>query len=119
MMRSVHVGEIRCSRRFRRQNCSTILRPITAILKQFPCSITAIPFTSDYPAKMTATAALLASLDAISLETRNMLATLDDAEAALSPADRREAKRRVYEIRGKTQELFDWLSEAKLEEPRN
>jgi hypothetical protein len=33
--------------------------------------------------------------------------------------DRRELKRRVFEIRGQTQELFEWLSESRLEEPRN
>lgn len=65
---------------------------------------------------MTATAALLASLESITYETVQMLAVLDD-EAPSS--DRREAKRRVLEIRAKAQELFDWLSEARLEEPRN
>jgi len=65
---------------------------------------------------MTATAALLASLDTITAETTTMLTALDGAAA--SP-DRREAKRRVLEIRGFAQELFDWLAVAGLEEPRN
>ena len=65
---------------------------------------------------MTATAALLASLDVITAETTTMLTALD--RAAASP-DRREAKRRVLEIRGLAQELFDWLGEAGLEVPRN
>ena len=68
---------------------------------------------------MTRTAALLASLEAIAYETTVMLAALDAAESLPSPSDRREAKRRVLEIRGRAQELFDWLSEARLEEPRN
>jgi hypothetical protein len=33
--------------------------------------------------------------------------------------DRREAKRRVLEIRARAQELFDWLAEVGLEETRN
>ena len=67
---------------------------------------------------MTATAELLESLATISHETTMMMAVLDDAES-LRVVDRREAKQRVLEIRGKTQELFDWLSEARLEEPRS
>jgi hypothetical protein len=47
-----------------------------------------------------------------------MLAVLDEA-AGVRPADRLEAKRRVLEIRARTQELFDWLSEARLEEQLN
>jgi hypothetical protein len=65
---------------------------------------------------MTATAALLASLDVITAETTTMLTALDDATA--SP-DRREAKRRVLEIKALSQELFEWLSEVELEVPRN
>jgi hypothetical protein len=67
---------------------------------------------------MTTTARLLASLETITNEARAMLADLDDA-SGLPSGDRREAKRRVLEIRARTQELFEWLSEARLEEPRN
>ena len=65
---------------------------------------------------MTATAAILASLEAITAETTTMLSALDDVSA--SP-DCHEAKQRVLEIRGRAQELFDWLAEAGLEETRN
>lgn len=68
-------------------------------------------------AVMTSTAALLASLDVIAHETTRMLRTLDAAQIASD--DRREARRRVLEIQARTQELFDWLSEARLEEPTN
>jgi hypothetical protein len=65
---------------------------------------------------MTATAALLQSLDVITAETTTMLSVLDEAD--MTP-DRREAKRRVIEIRGRAQELFEWLAAVGLEEPRN
>lgn len=70
---------------------------------------------------MTATASLLRPLDVISHETTLMLKTLDGEEAQriASASDQREAKRRVLEIRARTQELFEWISEAWLEEPRN
>jgi hypothetical protein len=67
---------------------------------------------------MTASAALLSSLDVISHETTLMEIALDDAEA-LPASERREAKRRVMEIRARAQELFEWISAARLEEPRN
>lgn len=65
---------------------------------------------------MSATVALLSSLEAITYETVQMLAVLEDEEQT---SDRREAKRRVLEIRAKAQELLDWLAEVRLEEPRN
>jgi hypothetical protein len=65
---------------------------------------------------MSATATLLSGLDVITAETTTMLSALDDASPSL---DRHEAKRRVLEIRGLAQELFDWLAEAGLEETRN
>ncbi len=65
---------------------------------------------------MTATAELLASLDVVAAETTRMLRVLDDAAPT---ADRREARRRVLEIRARAQELFDWMSEVGLEAPRN
>jgi hypothetical protein len=69
---------------------------------------------------MTLTAELLASLDTVFHETTTMLRALDERGTAIdSDSDRREAKRRVFEIRGKTQELFEWLSNARLEEPKN
>jgi hypothetical protein len=67
---------------------------------------------------MTVTAHLLAALEAITQESVGMLDVLNSAEG-LSQNDRREAKRRVFEIRGRAQELFEWLSEVRLEEPRN
>lgn len=51
---------------------------------------------------MSATAQLFAALDAIS-----------------QPEDRRELKRRVLAIRAQSQELFEWLSDARLEDARN
>jgi hypothetical protein len=66
---------------------------------------------------MSATADLLASLDVITHEATIMLRAAESYE--VSPADRRELKRRVLAIRGQAQEIFDWLSESRLEEPRN
>ena len=68
---------------------------------------------------MPATATLLQSLDVITADAVTMLTALDEAESVMSPSDRREAKRRVLEIRGKAQELFDWLNAVGLEETRN
>jgi hypothetical protein len=67
---------------------------------------------------MSASAALLASLETIAHETTLMADILDDAEG-LPASERREAKRRVMDIRARAQELFEWVSEARLEEPRN
>jgi hypothetical protein len=64
---------------------------------------------------MRVTAALLASLEAVSHETTRMLTTLDTADVR-HPDHHRETKRRVTELRTKVQELFDWLAEARLEE---
>jgi hypothetical protein len=44
-------------------------------------------------------------LETITAETTTMLSALDDAETT---PDRREAKRRVLEMRAQAQELFDW-----------
>ena len=65
---------------------------------------------------MTATAALLSSLDTITAETVTMFSVLDDAESVLSPSDRREAKRRVLEIRTKAHELFNGIESGGLPE---
>jgi hypothetical protein len=65
---------------------------------------------------MSATTALIQSLDIITAETVTMLAALHEAQ--MTP-DRREAKRRVLQIRTDAQELFDWLSAVGLEETRN
>jgi hypothetical protein len=81
---------------------------ITRKEESFQCALISRP--------MTGTAALLSSLDIITAETTTMLSTLDDVKA--SP-DRHEAKRRVLEIRGLAQELFDWLGEVGVEEARN
>lgn len=67
---------------------------------------------------MTATASLLRSLDAISHETTLMVGVLDDVEG-LPANERREARRKVLQMRAIAHELFDWLSAARLEEPRN
>jgi hypothetical protein len=56
---------------------------------------------------MSATAALLASLDIIAAETTAMLTALDTVLP--SSSDRREAKRRVLEIREYTHELLTGL----------
>lgn len=64
---------------------------------------------------MTTTAALLASLDAITFETRSMLTALDAALDA-RPENVREARRRVHEIQTNAQELLDLLSDVRLEE---
>jgi hypothetical protein len=69
---------------------------------------------------MAATPALLSSLDTIAYETTLMLDVLDRERATIPSAeDRREVKRRVMELRGKAQELFEWLSTTKLEELEN
>lgn len=68
---------------------------------------------------MTATAALLRSLDAIHAETVTMLSALDETRQLLSAADYREAKRRTLELRAKSQELFEWIAESRLEVPAN
>ncbi|HET8773883.1 MAG TPA: hypothetical protein VFP80_08835 [Thermoanaerobaculia bacterium] len=68
---------------------------------------------------MTATAALLRSLDAIHAETVTMLAALEHARQLLAADDYREARRRTLELRAKSQELFEWLAESRLEAPAN
>lgn len=65
---------------------------------------------------MSTTAALLASLETIHHHTTLMLAALDGADVR-RPEALREAKLRVLEIRRKAQELFDALSEDRLENP--
>jgi hypothetical protein len=67
---------------------------------------------------MTASTALLASLEMIAHETTLMADALDLA-GGLPASERHEAKRRVMEIQARAQELFEWISEARLEEPRN
>lgn len=64
-----------------------------------------------------ATAPLLAGLDSLAHETTRMLAILDESQGIAS--DRREVKRRVMEIRERAHELIEWLSEVRMEEPRN
>jgi hypothetical protein len=68
---------------------------------------------------MTATADLLRSLDAIHAETVTMLSALEYARRLLPAADYREAKRRTLELRAKSQELFEWIAESRLEAPAN
>jgi hypothetical protein len=48
-----------------------------------------------------------------------MLNVLDANAEALPADDVREAKRRIFLIRTEAQELFEWISAARLEEPRN
>jgi hypothetical protein len=74
--------------------------------------------TVSYRRSMSATADLLASLNAISSETARMLARLDAAER-IDVRGRREAKRRVLAIRREAQELIEWLSEVPLEQLSN
>ena len=64
---------------------------------------------------MTVTADLLASLDVITHETTRMQTVLDEGRIVRAD-DRREAVRRVTELRTKAQELFDWLSEVRFED---
>jgi hypothetical protein len=68
---------------------------------------------------MLASARLLACLDAISSETAQMLNVLDESASAIAASELREAKRRVLEIRAKTQELFEWISEPRWEDGPN
>lgn len=69
-----------------------------------------------YRWRMSPVPVLLRSLDAITAETVSMLSALEDVPAS---ADRREAKRRILEIRGKAQELFEWLAAVGLDEATN
>ena len=64
------------------------------------------------PMRPTITASLLSSLDVIAHETTSMLNALDRQRETIPEEDRREAKRRVLELRAKAQELFDWIGEA-------
>lgn len=66
----------------------------------------------------TPAAQLLQSLDLITAEIVTMLDVLDTAPR-LSPDDRREAKRRVMEMRARAQEVFEWVRETRLGEPTN
>lgn len=68
---------------------------------------------------MTATAALLRSLDAIHAETVSMLDELEQARTLLSSDDYREARRRTLELRAKSQELFEWIAASRFEEAPN
>lgn len=68
---------------------------------------------------MTATADLLRSLDAIHAETVTMLSALEHARQLIPADDYREAKRRTLELRAKSQELFEWIAESRLEAPAN
>ncbi|HEX6098087.1 MAG TPA: hypothetical protein VF432_17305 [Thermoanaerobaculia bacterium] len=68
---------------------------------------------------MTATAALLRSLDAIHAETVTMLDTLEQARTLIPSDDYREAKRRTLELRAKSQELFEWIAESRFEAAPN
>jgi hypothetical protein len=68
---------------------------------------------------MTATAALLRSLDAIHAETVSMLDELEQARTLIPSGDYREAKRRTLELRAKSQELFEWIAASRLEEVPN
>jgi transcriptional regulator with XRE-family HTH domain len=56
---------------------------------------------------MTPSEIMLASLEIVTAETVTMLDVLNDAETS---RERREAKRRVLEIRAKAHELDSWIS---------
>lgn len=62
---------------------------------------------------MTPTSRMLASVEAVTAETVTMLDVLDDVETT---RERREAKRRVLEIRAKAHELLNWISAGGLAE---
>lgn len=64
-------------------------------------------------------AELLAALDSVSHETTVAVNVLDQDEGTLEASDRREAKRRILEIRARAQELFDWLSAIRVGEKSN
>ncbi|HJQ39699.1 MAG TPA: hypothetical protein VKB93_21350 [Thermoanaerobaculia bacterium] len=66
---------------------------------------------------MTATAALLASLEVIAHETTRMLQALDSSK--ITADDSRAAKRLTLELRESAQGFIDWLSTARLEETKN
>ena len=65
---------------------------------------------------MSVTADLLVSLDVITHEMTRMQTVLDEGHIVHAD-DRREAIRRVTELRAKAQEMFDWLSEMRFEDP--
>ena len=65
---------------------------------------------------MSVTADLLASLDVITHETTRMQTVLNEGHIVRTD-DRREAIRRVTELRSKAQEMLDWLSEVRFEDP--
>jgi hypothetical protein len=65
----------------------------------------------------TATAQLLAALEAITHEAANALAVIDSLPA--SHPDRAEIKRRVIELQSEAQDLFDRIATLRIEEPRN
>ena len=62
--------------------------------------------------RLVVTAPLLVSLDAIAHETSTMLDALARHRHEIPDDDRREANRRVLELREKSQELFEWISET-------
>ncbi|HXA16741.1 MAG TPA: helix-turn-helix transcriptional regulator [Thermoanaerobaculia bacterium] len=62
---------------------------------------------------MTPTEIMLASLESVTAETVTMLAVLDGVE---STRERREARRRILDIRGHAQELLNWLATGGLPE---
>ena len=64
---------------------------------------------------MSVTADLLASLGVITHGTTRMRSVLDEGHIVRAD-DRREAIRRVTELRTKAQEMFDWLSEVRFED---
>lgn len=98
-------------------------RPLRVTLERAPVRLSGEgadrrPGNSNIPVPMTASGALLSSLETIAHETTLMADALDDAKG-LPASERHEAKRRVMEIRGLAQELIEWISAARLEEPRN
>lgn len=67
---------------------------------------------------VTTSAALLAALDVIGHETTHMLNLIDNAPQ-ITAHDLREVKRHVLNIRGEAHLLIEWLSQARLEAPKN
>ena len=65
-----------------------------------------------------ATGSLLRSLEAILFEVQQMEDTLRDARE-IDDADRRRLRCDTQELKERANQLMDWLSEMRLETPKN
>lgn len=66
-----------------------------------------------------ATGEILSDLEEIVQRTTHILSVLERSRRWMSTEDHRDVRRRTLELRTKAQELFDTLSEVRLEEPTN